>query len=113
MAVESVGVVGAGQMGNGIAHVVALAGLEVRITDTNPEALAAAKVVVARNLDRQVSRGQVSPEDREATLSRIHMTAALSELGPLDLVIEAATERESVKSSIFESLLPISPRTRS
>ena len=94
MAIDSVGVVGAGQMGNGIAHVFALAGLEVRITDTDPAALAAAREVVGRNLDRQVSRGHVTAEARAAALDRILPTPDLAELGPLDLVIEAATERE-------------------
>ena len=106
MAIERVGVVGAGQMGNGIAHVFALAGYEVLVTDTSPEALGACKAVVGRNLDRQVNRGTIDRAAREAALGRIRTTPDLSALGPLDLVIEAATEREGVKTAIFEALVP-------
>ncbi|EPX84210.1 3-hydroxyacyl-CoA dehydrogenase [Rubellimicrobium thermophilum DSM 16684] len=106
MAIERVGVVGAGQMGNGIAHVFALAGYEVLVTDTNPEALAACKAVVARNLDRQLARGTIDRAQREAALARIRTTPDLSALGPLDLVVEAATENEAVKTTIFEGLVP-------
>ncbi|NAZ37935.1 3-hydroxybutyryl-CoA dehydrogenase [Rubellimicrobium sp. CFH 75288] len=106
MTINRVGVVGAGQMGNGIAHVFALSGFDVLVTDTNPEALDACPVVVGRNLDRQVARGTIPAEAREAALSRIRTTPDLADLGGLDLVIEAATERESVKSAIFEALVP-------
>jgi 3-hydroxybutyryl-CoA dehydrogenase len=112
MAIERVGVVGAGQMGNGIAHVFALTGHDVWLTDANPDALAAAPGVIGRNLDRQVARGTVTAEAKAAALARIRTTPHLPELGPLDLVIEAATEREGVKTSIFESLVPhLAPHT--
>jgi 3-hydroxybutyryl-CoA dehydrogenase len=93
-------------MGNGIAHVLALAGLEVRLTDTNPDALAAAFGVIGRNIDRQVAKGAATPEAKAEALGRIRTTATLAELGSCDMVIEAATEREAVKAAIFESLVP-------
>jgi 3-hydroxybutyryl-CoA dehydrogenase len=99
-------------MGNGIAHVFALAGHEVWLTDTSPDALGAAKGIVGRNLDRQVAKGAVTPEGKTAALDRIRPTPELSLLGRCDLVIEAATEREAVKAQIFESLVPhLAPHT--
>jgi len=110
--IERVGVVGAGQMGNGIAHVMALAGLEVLMTDTSPEALKAAPAAIGRNLDRQVNKGTVTPDAKAQALARIRVTPELSLLGQCDLVIEAATEREQVKAAIFESLVPhLAPHT--
>ncbi|HVG46555.1 MAG TPA: 3-hydroxybutyryl-CoA dehydrogenase [Rubellimicrobium sp.] len=112
MAIERVGVVGAGQMGNGIAHVMALAGLEVLLTDTSPEALKAAPAAIAKNLDRQVNKGTITPDARARAQGRIRTTPELSLLGQMDLVIEAATEREPVKAAIFESLVPhLAPHT--
>ncbi|WP_210529373.1 3-hydroxybutyryl-CoA dehydrogenase [Rubellimicrobium arenae] len=110
--IERVGVVGAGQMGNGIAHVFALAGYEVLVTDTNPEALAAIPVIVSRNLDRQVNKGAITAEAKADALGRIRATPDMPDLGPLDLIIEAATEREPVKTAIFEALVPhLAPHT--
>ncbi|MCI2399706.1 3-hydroxybutyryl-CoA dehydrogenase [Aliiroseovarius subalbicans] len=106
MAIETVGIVGAGQMGNGIAHVFALAGYQVLMTDISQDALDAAVTRVTKNLDRQVSREAISAEDRDAALARIRTTLTLTDLGPTDLIIEAATERETVKQAIFEDLLP-------
>ncbi|MEC7764838.1 MAG: 3-hydroxybutyryl-CoA dehydrogenase [Pseudomonadota bacterium] len=112
MAIKTVGVVGAGQMGNGIAHVMALAGYEVLLTDISQDALDAALETVEKNLVRQVSRDKISEADAQATLARIKTTLALSDLGPCDLIIEAATERETVKQAIFEDLLPhLGPET--
>jgi len=112
MDIRSVGVVGAGQMGNGIAHVFALAGFDVMMMDVNPEALDRALGVIRRNLDRQVSRGKVAEAEAAAALGRIRTTYRLADLGPLDLVIEAATERETVKQAIFEDLVPhLAPHT--
>ena len=112
MDIRSVGVVGAGQMGNGIAHVFALAGFDVMMMDVNPEALDRALGVIRRNLDRQVSRGMVAAAEAAAALGRIRTTYRLADLGPLDLVIEAATERETVKQAIFEDLVPhLAPHT--
>ena len=112
MDIRSVGVIGAGQMGNGIAHVFALAGYDVLLNDINAEVLGAALGTVARNLDRQVSRGKITAEDKTAALGRIRMTMQIAELGPLDLIIEAATEKEDVKNKIFASLAPhLAPHT--
>lgn len=106
MAVQSVGVIGAGQMGNGIAHVFALAGYDVLMTDISQEALTKAVALIDHNLERQMHRGRISEADKNAALARIRTTLKLAELGQCDLVIEAATERESVKQAIFEDLLP-------
>ncbi len=112
MTIETVGVVGAGQMGNGIAHVLALAGYRVKLNDISREALDTASGLIRRNMDRQVSRGKIAESERDAALDRISMTMTLGELGAADLVIEAATERETVKQAIFEDLTPhLKPHT--
>ena len=104
MDIRTVGVVGAGQMGSGIAHVFALAGFDVTIHDISLDALARAREMIGRNLDRQIARGKIAEADKDAALARIATTTTLSELGPSDLIIEAATERETVKIAIFEDL---------
>ncbi|SNT72833.1 3-hydroxybutyryl-CoA dehydrogenase [Paracoccus seriniphilus] len=106
MAIQSVGVIGAGQMGNGIAHVFALAGFDVLLSDISREALDKAIALIDRNIERQVSKGRISPEDKKAAMARITTTLNLADLGQTDLVIEAATERESVKQAIFEDIQP-------
>ena len=112
MTVQSVGIVGAGQMGNGIAHVFALAGYDVLLNDINPDSLAKALATVDRNLERQVARGKIEASVKAAALARISTTTTLADLGPTDLVIEAATENESVKQKIFDGLLPhLKPET--
>ena len=112
MAIKTVGVVGAGQMGNGIAHVMALAGYDVLLTDISQDALDAALDTVRKNLERQVSRDKISQSDADAAMARIKTTLTLTDLGPSDLIIEAATERETVKQAIFEDLLPhLGPET--
>ncbi len=112
MDINTVGIVGAGQMGNGIAHVFALSGYQVIMSDISQDALDSAIATIDGNLTRQVSREKISAEDRQGALDRIATTLKLSELGPSDLVIEAATERETVKNAIFDDLLPhIQPHT--
>lgn len=112
MDIQNVGVIGAGQMGNGIAHVFALAGFDVLMTDVSREALDSALSHVEGNLDRQVSREKVKAADRDDALKRIKTTMTLSDLGACDLIIEAATERETVKAAIFEDLVPhLAPHT--
>jgi len=112
MAIQSVGVIGAGQMGNGIAHVFALAGFDVVINDINQDALDKAVALIDRNLERQVSREKITAEVKAGAMARISTTMKLSELGQTDLVIEAATERETVKQAIFEDLVPhLKPET--
>ena len=101
-----VGVIGAGQMGNGIAHVCALAGLSVSLVDVKPEALSKAMATMARNMDRQVNRTIISADDRDAALARITTATDFAALDDEDLVIEAATEKEDVKRAIFKTLLP-------
>lgn len=104
--INKVGVIGAGQMGNGIAHVFALAGYDVLMTDISRDALDSAVSLIETNLDRQVSREKISQADRDASMGRISTTMRLADLGKCDLVIEAATERETVKTAIFEDLVP-------
>ena len=106
MDIQTIGIVGAGQMGNGIAHVMALAGYDVLLNDVSADALARAMKTITGNLDRQVSREKISASDRDSALARITTTETLSDLGKSDLVIEAATERETVKQAIFEDLIP-------
>ncbi len=104
--IGSVGVIGAGQMGNGIAHVCALAGLAVVLADLKTEALETAMAVMGRNMDRQVNRGSISVEDKFDALSRLTTTTDYAAFGDCDLVIEAATEKEDVKNVVFKALLP-------
>ena len=112
MGIQSVGIVGAGQMGNGIAHVFALAGYDVLLNDISAESLTKALALIEKNLDRQLSRDKISQSDRDGALARISTTMALTDLGQCDLVIEAATEREEVKQKIFDTLLPhLKPET--
>ncbi len=106
MEIKSVGVIGAGQMGNGIAHVLALAGYDVLVNDVNKDALDNALKTIEGNLARQASRGKISDEAVQAALGRITTTLELPRLGQTDLVIEAATERETIKQAIFEDLQP-------
>ena len=106
MTIERVGVIGAGQMGNGIAHVFALAGYDVIMNDINADALTAAVQRIDKNMERQVSRDAITADAKAEALRRINTTTTLTDLGQTDLVIEAATERETIKSAIFEDLVP-------
>ena len=112
MEIQSVGIVGAGQMGNGIAHVFALAGYEVLLNDISEDALQAAIALIDRNMERQVSKGLITEADKGEALRRIGSTKTLTDLGKTDLIIEAATERETIKTAIFEDLVPhLKPNT--
>jgi 3-hydroxybutyryl-CoA dehydrogenase len=104
--IARVGVIGAGQMGNGIAHVCALAGLDVTMLDVKPAALNAAVANIGRNLDRQVNRKLISEDDKVDALARIHTEQDYAALENADFVIEAATEKEDVKRSIYKLLTP-------
>ena len=104
--IARLGVIGAGQMGNGIAHVAALAGLPVMMLDVKAEALDKAMAVMARNMDRQVNRTLITAEDRDAALGRITTSTDYAVFGDADLVIEAATEKEEVKRAVFRTLVP-------
>jgi 3-hydroxybutyryl-CoA dehydrogenase len=112
MKIEKIGVVGAGQMGNGIAHVCALAGYDVVIEDVNPEALGKARATIERNLGRQATRGLISKADADNAIQRIRTSGDLTAMGDRDLVIEAATENEAIKRKVFQELCPrLNPNT--
>ena len=104
--IRRLGVIGAGQMGSGIAHVCALAGLPVVMMDAKPEALAKALPGIGKNIERQVAKGIVTPEAKQAALDRITTARDYGGFDGCDLVIEAATEKEEVKRAIFRSLMP-------
>jgi 3-hydroxybutyryl-CoA dehydrogenase len=103
--IKSVAIIGAGQMGNGIAHVVSLGGYDVVIDDIRKEAVDAALSTIRRNMNRQVSRGLITDAEMETALKRIKF-ADLETVGQADLIIEAATEDEQVKRKIFTDLVP-------
>ncbi len=102
----TIGVIGAGQMGNGIAHVCALAGYDVRLNDIDASRIDAAKAIIETNLGRQAAKGKISDEEMTATLARISAAPNLANLGACDLVIEAATENADLKKKIFADLCP-------
>ncbi len=104
--IRTVGIIGAGQMGNGIAHVSAIAGYSVTISDLRPEAYEKAVAIIQKNMARQVSRGLLKEADMLDAMSRIGYTKTLDGFGDTDLIIEAATEDESVKRKIFQELCP-------
>jgi 3-hydroxybutyryl-CoA dehydrogenase len=104
--IRTVGVIGAGQMGSGIAHVCALAGYDVSIADLNETVLQKAVNSIDSNLGRQVARGRVSEDDKAAALKRIKTGTDYKLFGDCDFVIEAATEREEIKRDIFKKLVP-------
>ncbi len=105
--IKTIGVIGAGQMGNGIAHVCALSGYDVRLTDASEEALNKGLEMMNKNLDRQVSRGKIDEADRKAAVANIKSGTDISLHSDCDLVIEAATEDESVKKAIYADLCPV------
>jgi 3-hydroxybutyryl-CoA dehydrogenase len=105
-AIDVVGIIGAGQMGNGIAHVAALAGLAVVLIDVSAAALTQALATISSNLDRQIQKGRLTAVDREAALARIVTDRDNAALAQCDIVIEAATEREEVKLAILKGLVP-------
>jgi 3-hydroxybutyryl-CoA dehydrogenase len=104
--IRKVGIVGAGQMGNGIAHVCALAGIPVVLNDISPDRIKDALATINGNMARQVTRSRITDQDRQAGLDRISTTNSYDGLADCDLVIEAATEREDVKRKIFTDLCP-------
>jgi len=105
--IKNVGIVGAGQMGCGIAHVSAQAGYKVTLFDLSSERIEAGLATINGNLARQVSNGKLTDEERRDTLSRISGSVDVNDLAPTDLVIEAATEDESVKRKIFGKICPV------
>ena len=107
MQIKSVGVIGAGQMGAGIAHVVALNGYDVAIYDVSPDRLEACLENIRKNLARQVSKEHIHQAAMDKALSHISLAKDLETIGQADLAIEAATENEEVKKSIFRALTPL------
>ena len=103
---QAVGVVGAGQMGSGIAHVCALAGLPVVLLDTKPDALGKAMAAMARNMDRQVAKEAITSGQKSAALALVTPSSDYAAFSDADLVIEAVTEKEEVKRAIFRALTP-------
>lgn len=97
-------VVGAGQMGNGIAHVFAQSGFDVVLTDVSPDALALGRSTIEKNLDRQVKKGSIDAAARDATLSRVSCETSLDAAAGATLVVEAATENRDLKFRIFADL---------
>src|SRR5947208_10835590 len=103
---RKVGIIGAGQMGNGIAHVCALSGFHVLLNDVAADRITEALATISGNLARQVSRQRISDDQRQAAIKRISAAKTVDELGDCDLVIEAATEQEETKRKIFSALCP-------
>ena len=107
--IKTVGIIGAGQMGNGIAHVCALAGYDVVLNDISEDALASGLKTIERNMTRQLTRELISQDELEGGLKRIATATSMDPLGQADMVIEAATENREVKEAIFRSLLQVIP----
>jgi 3-hydroxybutyryl-CoA dehydrogenase len=104
MAVETYGIIGAGQMGNGIAQVAATSGLKVIMNDIKQEFVDKGLAVIAKNLNRSVTKGKLSESEKDAILGRIKTSTDLADLAGADFVVEAATENEPVKFQIFKRL---------
>jgi len=108
---RTIGVVGAGQMGNGIAHVAAAAGFDVLLTDLETRFLEKARGTIEKNFDREVAKGKRSPGEKEAALARLSTATELERLSAADLVIEAIVEDEETKKDLFRRLDGICPKT--
>jgi 3-hydroxybutyryl-CoA dehydrogenase len=104
--IETIGIIGAGQMGNGIAHVCSLAKLDVIMVDNNPAQLNKALETIRANMNRQVKRGLITQADEDAAIKRIKTSQSLKDLSPSDFVIEAATEKEEIKKEIMRAVCP-------
>ncbi len=104
--IQKIGVIGAGQMGNGIAHVCAMNSYDVRLVDANSEALPKALATIGGNMDRQIKKGAMTQAVKDAALAHISTATDFAVFSDVDLVIEAATENEAVKREIFKKLCP-------
>src|ERR1700722_2475048 len=102
--IKRIGVIGAGQMGSGIAHVCALKGYDIRLVDIDQSRLDAGLDNIGRNMDRQIGRGMIRPEDKDAALKRITTGIDYKVFADCDLVVEAATENEQIKREIFKKV---------
>ena len=105
--IRTVGVIGAGQMGNGIAHVCALAGFDVRLHDVSVERIESGLATINGNMARQVASDRITEEQRQQAVARIVGSPEISELGDVDLVIESAVENEEIKRDIYKALCPV------
>ncbi len=105
--IRTIGVIGAGQMGSGNAHVCALSGYDVRLNDISEEALRKGLDAISKGYDRQVARGEIREEQKGPALKRIKSATAFDMFGECDLVIEAATEKEDIKREILKKLVPM------
>jgi 3-hydroxybutyryl-CoA dehydrogenase len=104
--IEKIGVIGAGQMGNGIAHVSAVAGFDVTLVDISQEQIGKALATIERNMDRQIRRKLLSEDDKKAALARIATGTDYAAFKACDIVIEVATENEEIKRDVFKQLVP-------
>jgi 3-hydroxybutyryl-CoA dehydrogenase len=104
--IRKIGVIGAGQMGSGIAHVSALAGFDVKLNDVSADRVKAGIATINGNMARQVTRKRITEDERQAALKRISVAETYDAFGDCDLIIEAATEKEDVKRAIFASVCP-------
>jgi 3-hydroxybutyryl-CoA dehydrogenase len=104
MSIERIGVIGAGQMGTGIAHVLSLSGYDVVLDDLNKDALGKALERIEKNMQRQAAKGAIQESEIKPALARIRTTSSMDDLKDRELVIEAATEDEAIKKKIFQDL---------
>jgi 3-hydroxybutyryl-CoA dehydrogenase len=104
--IDSVGIIGAGQMGNGIAHVCALVGIPVVLVDIKADAVERALSTVAHNMERQVARGLITAAERTEGLALLRTSTTYADFAGCDMVIEAVTEKEDVKKAIYKTLTP-------
>ena len=105
--IEKIGIIGAGQMGNGIAHVCSLAKLDVKLIDINESQINKALETISTNMGRQIKKGTISEADRTAALARIHPSKSYQDLKDCDFVVEAATEKEEIKKEIMKAVSPV------
>ena len=104
MSIQSIGVIGAGQMGNGIAHVFAVSGFSVIMQDISEDFVAKGLATIGKNLQRSVDKGKMSAEEKGAVLARIRTTTSIEDFKDVDLVVEAATEKWEIKQQLFATL---------
>ena len=106
MSISRIGIIGAGQMGTGIAHVMALANYDVILNDVLPEHLISAKNKIAQNLDRQIATKKISSDEASQALSHVKTSVDLEAVANTDLIIEAVNEEEELKRKVFLSIMP-------
>ncbi len=104
--IKTIGIIGAGQMGSGIAHVCAMSGFDVKLSDVTEERLSAAVSLIDKNITRQVTKGKTTEKAKQDALAKITTGTDFAMFGDCDFVIEAASENESVKREIFKKLVP-------